>query len=175
MAREVASYEVQQARLFWEIQRRRVLNDVRAGYYEVLLAQKLVEINEGLVGIAEESVQATENLQAAQEVTRADVLQAEMEAELARLNLGEAKKALEGAWRRLAAVLGRPDMEPTPLAGQIETDLPKFDPQELLETLWAQSPERAQALVNIERAKCELARQYSMRVPNIEIGYRSKV
>ena len=170
LARAVANYEVEQARLLWEMQRRRVLNDVRAGYYEVLLAQKFVEINEELVRIAEESVQATEKLQAAQEVTRAELLQAQMEAEVARLNLVEAKKSLEGAWRRLAAVLGRPDMEPTPLAGQIETDLPRFDFQELLSTLWAQSPERAQALVSIERAKCELARQYSMRVPNIEIG-----
>jgi len=170
LARAVASHEVQEARLVWEAQRRRVLNDVRAGYYEVLLAQRMVEVAEQLVRIGEEGVQATEKLFAAQEVSRADVLQAQLEADKARLNLIEARNSLAAAWRRLVAVLGRPDMEPVPLAGQVEKDLPRFEWQETLEALWAQSPELAQARAGVERAQCELARQYAMRVPNLGVA-----
>ena len=170
LGRAVASHEVQQARLVWETQRRRVLNDVRAGYYDMLVAQKMIQVNEQLVRIGDEGVRATEKLRAAQEVGRADVLQAQIEAESARLNLVEARNLLSSAWRRLAAVLGRPEMDPTPLAGEVEKDLPAFDWKETLDQLWAQSPELALARAGVDRAECELARQRAMRVPNLEVG-----
>jgi cobalt-zinc-cadmium efflux system outer membrane protein len=170
LGRAVASHEVVQARLVWETQRRRVLNDVRAGYYDVLLAQKMIEVNEQLLRIGEEGVKATEKLRAAQEVSRADVLQAQIEAESARLNLVEARNFLLSAWRRLAAVLGRPEMDLTPLVGDVEKDLPAFDWKDTLDQVWVQSPELAHARAGIERAQCELARQYAMRVPNLGVG-----
>lgn len=170
LARAVASHEVEQARCAFEAQRRRVLNDVRAGYYEVLLAQKMVEVNVQLVRIEEEGVKSAEKLRAAQEVSRADVLQAQIEAETARLSLNQAQNALEAAWRRLAAVVGQPEMEPGPLAGDVEKDLPTFDWPATLQLLLAQSPELAQARAGVERAKCELARQYATRVPNLGVG-----
>lgn len=169
LGRAVASHEVAEARLAWEAQRRKVLNDVRAGYYEVLVAQRLVEINEQLVRIGEEGAQATEKLWAAREGSRTDVLQAQIEAETARLNLAAARHALQGAWRRLAAVLGRPEMPLPPLAGEVDKQLPAFDWEEALARVWAQSPELARARAAVERARCELARQYALRVPNIEL------
>jgi len=170
LGRAVASHEVEQARLVWETQRRRVLNDVRAGYYDVLVAQKMIEVNEQLVRIGEEGVKATEKLRAAQEVSRTDVLQAQIEAESASLNLVEARNFLSSAWRRLIAVLGRPEMDLTPLVGEVEKDLPLLEWKSTLDQLWAQSPELAQARAGVERAQCELARQYAMRVPNLGVG-----
>lgn len=169
LGRAVASYEVEEARLAWEVQRRRVLNDVRARYYDVLVAQRLVEINEQLARIGEERLKAAQRLWAAREVSRTDVLQAQIEAETTRLNLSGARHALEGAWRRLAAVLGRPDIPPTPLAGPVDHPLPTFDWEETLARLWAHSPELARARVAVQRARCELARQYALRTPNLGV------
>lgn len=170
LGRAVASYEIQQARWVLQAQRRRVLNDVRAGYYETLLAQKMVEVNGQLVRIGQEGVKATERLLAAEEASRADLLQAQIEAETAKLGLVEAEHALEAVWRRLAAVLGRAEMRPVPLAGEVEQDLPVFDWEDTLQRLFAESPELALARAGVERARCELARQYAMRVPNLGVA-----
>jgi cobalt-zinc-cadmium efflux system outer membrane protein len=170
LARAVAGYEVEQARLAWDAQRRRVLNDVRTGYYEVLLAQKTVEVNERLVRIGEEVVQVNEKLRAAMEVSRPVLLQSRIEANTARLSLIEAQNTHQAAWRRLATVLGRPELHPAPLTGEPDHDLPEFTWEETLARLLTHSPELAQAYVGVERARCELARQCAEQVPNFEIG-----
>lgn len=49
--RAVASHEVQQAEWEFEMQRRRVINAVRSRAYEVLAAQRTMELAEELVQI----------------------------------------------------------------------------------------------------------------------------
>ncbi len=170
LGRAVASYDIQRARCGWEAQRRRVLNDVRAGYYEVLLGQRMIEVNRQLVRIGEEGVSVTEKLRAALEVSQVDLLQARIEAQTAKLSLDEAQNRHRGAWRRLAALLGRPEMQPAPLVGEVDKDLPEFNWEDTLTRIVAQSPELAQARAGVRRARSEVALQYAERVPNFEIG-----
>lgn len=167
--RAVAGREIEQARYRLEAQQWRVLNGVRRGYYEVLLAQRMVALNEELVRIGDEGLSATEKIKAALEVSRVDVLQARVEAERARLGLVQARNDHRTAWRRLAAVLGRPDVGPAPLAGDVEAGLPDLRWDDCLAALLAQSPELAGAQAGVERARCELARQCALRVPNVEV------
>lgn len=166
----VASHEIQQARHAWEAQRWRVINDVRVGYYEALLAQKTIEVNEQLVGIEDQVLKATQQLRGAQEVSEVDVLQARVETENAQLNLSEAHYRHEAAWRRLASVLGRPEMEPAPLAGDVTRGLPVITWEEAIARLLAESPELAQARAGASRAECGLALQCAERMPNFEAG-----
>jgi len=174
LERAVASHEVRKAQYGWEAQRLRVFNDVRAGYYEVLLGQKMIDLNLRLVGIGDEGLRLTEQLRAAEEVSRAEVLQVTIEAEKARLSLAEARTHHQTAWRRLAAVLGRPDLEPAPLAGDIEVGLPEFNWEDSLAQLLAQSPELGQARAGVQRERYVLARQSAERVPNLEIEVGAK-
>jgi cobalt-zinc-cadmium efflux system outer membrane protein len=174
LRRAAASREIQEARHALEAQQWRVLNDVRAGYYEVLVAQKRVEVNEQLVRVSEQAQKITERLRAAGEVNEADVLQAKIEYESARLERDEAMIRQRAAWRQLAAVLGRPDMEPRPLRGDLEAELPAFQWQEILTELLFQSPEVARARAAVERARCELARQCAERWPNFEVALVGK-
>ena len=174
LGRAVASHEVQQARHGWEAQRWRVLNDVRGGYYKVLLAQEMIDLNQQLVDIGGQGVNVTEQLRAREEVSQIDVLQAGIEAETAKLSLVEAENYHRGAWRRLAAMLGRPEMEPAPLAGDVEMNLPNFNWEDTLSRLLAQSPELAQARAGVQRARSEVTLQCAERVPNIEIGLGAK-
>ena len=173
LGRAVAGWEVQQARHGWEAQRLRVLNDVRAGYYEVLLAQRMIKLNEELVRIAEQCAEVTEKL-APIVVSQVDVLQAQIEAETVALGLNEAQNHHRGAWRRLAAVLGRPEMEPVPLAGDVDGQLPAFSWQDSLARLLSQSPELADARAGVERAHCQVAHQCAQRVPNVEVELGAK-
>jgi len=170
LARAVAGHEVEEARCAWEAQQQRVLNDVRTGYYEVLLAQKTVDMNERLVRISGQVVEVNEKLREAMEVSRPVLLQSRIEANAARLNLIEAQKTYEAAWRRLAAMIGQPELRLQPVAGEPDRNLPEFTWEETLGRLLTQSPELAQAHAAVERARCEMARQCAERWPNFEVG-----
>jgi len=174
LGRAVASYEVQQARYGWEVQRWRVLNDVRAGYYEALVAQKMINVSKRLVDIGKEGVEYIDLLKEAGEVGQADVLQVYIEKDKAKLNLIEAENYHRAAWRRLGAVLGRPEMETVPLAGDLEATLPQFNWEEGLAELLASSPELGRARAGVQRARCEVARQCAERVPNVEVEFGAK-
>ena len=174
LGRAVASHEVQQARYGLEAQRWRVLNDVRAGYYEVLLAQRMIETNQKLVGIGREGVDLITKALEQGEVSKARLLQARIEAQTAGLGLVEAQNRHRAAWQRLAAVLGQPETEPQTLAGQLDEDLPKFTWKDTLRELLARSPELAQARSGVERARCELALQQAERRPNFFVEGAAK-
>jgi len=169
-----ASYEVEQARYAWEAQRMRVINDVRIGYFLVLLAQKTVEISTQLVRIGDEGLQTTEKLRTAKAVSLTDVLQARIEAQTAHLNLNQAQNRHRAAWRQLAAVLGRPEMEPEPLAGDVDADLPDLNWDDTLQQVLTFSPELAGALAGVERARSNVALQCAGRRPNIGVAAAAK-
>lgn len=170
LSRSVAGHEIERARFAWEAQRWRVLNDVRRGYYEVLLAQKRIEVNQQLMGIEDQILKSTQQLRGAKEVSEVDVLQARVEAESATLKLSEARDRHQSTWRRLSAAVGRPDMEPAALAGDVSQDLPALTWEDSLAALLRDSPELARARAGVDRARCELARQCAERVPNLDVG-----
>ena len=100
----------------WElqVQQWRVTNAVRIQAYEVLAAQRTVEVTEELFVIGKAAVDAAERLFQARQVSQVDVLQARVEANSAQLHLIAARKTRDAAWRRLAIVIGVPDMKPAP-------------------------------------------------------------
>ena len=83
--RAIAAQEVRQAEQEREAQTMRVLNDVHAQFYAVLIAQDKVTLAERLVGVGNQGVDTTQRLFKAQEVSLADVLQARIEANSARI------------------------------------------------------------------------------------------
>lgn len=166
----VAESEIQQARLAWESQRRRVVNGVRSGYYDVLLAQRTIDVNSELVRIGQQGVDLAERLLAARSISKAEVLQTQIEAQMAELSLNQAKNRHDAAWRRLTAVLGKPEMQPQPLAGEVDKNLPQFDWRETLDHLLTQSPELAQALTAVEQARNELSLQCAERIENLQVA-----
>lgn len=165
----VVAQEIEQAQHAWESQRARVLNDLRSAWYEVLVAQRMVQLNEQLVLIGEEGVKAASTLVESMEVSRVDVLQARIEADSTRLQLYDARNRYQAAWRRLAAVLGTPDMDPTPLAGELEEDLPRLTFEDALRDLLCLSPELAEAQAAARRARCAVARECAAWVPDVDV------
>ncbi len=170
LGQAVASHEVQRSQHAWRAQQQRVLNDVRIGYYATLLSQKRVEVNEQLLAIENQVLQSTQELRKASEVSQVDVLQASVEAEQTELSLSEARDRNTAAWRRLAALVGRPEMEPASLAGDVTSSLPVIAWEDALRQLMTQSPELAQARAGVERARCDVALQCAERIPNFEVG-----
>ena len=167
--RAVVSHEIAIAQRQWEIQSLRVLNDVRASAYEVIAAQRMVDLNQQLLHIGEQGLRAAEQLFQAKEVSRVDVLQARIEANSARLQLENARNDYRAAWQRMTAVVGVPDMQMSPLDDVLEAQLPVQSWGDSLVQLNSASPELAQACAQVERAKCFLARQQAERVANFDL------
>jgi outer membrane protein, heavy metal efflux system len=166
---EVAAQEVQQAQWAFDIQRRRVLTDVRRGYFEVLFAQRTVGLSDQLVQVGRQGVTAAESLKKAQEVGRADVLQARIEAESANVQSERAKNRHVAAWRSLAAVLGTPDMPPASLAGDLQDGIAQLTWESSLQRLLAESPAIGNAKAGVARAQAAVSRECAGRIPNVDL------
>ncbi len=169
LSRAAVGHEVSQAECAMQVQRWRVLNDVRAGGYEVMIAQRTVELNDQLVRIGETSMKVAEKMYAGKEVGKVDVLQARVEANSTKIQLDNARNQYMAAWRKLAVVIGMPDMEPKPLADELEKEFPELTWNESLTRLLAESPELAQARAGMERARSTLARECAERIPNVDL------
>jgi cobalt-zinc-cadmium efflux system outer membrane protein len=165
----VRNHEVEQAEHAWQAQRLRVLTDVRSAWYEVLVAQRIVQLNEHLVLIGQQGVKTAGDLLKGKEVSRVDLLQARIEADSATLQLHDARNRHLATWRRLAAVLGVPGMEPTPLAGDLENDLPDLNWEDALRDLLTFSPELAEAYSGVRRARSEVTRQCAEWIPDVDV------
>jgi len=167
--RAVVSQEIARARQDWEIQRRRVVGDVRAAAYDVLAAERTRALSEQLVRIGTEAEEVAEELLKAQEVSRVDVLQARIEANTARVLLSNARNAYRAAWRRLASVAGVPDLAPAPIQDRLEEGPAELEWEASLGRLLAGSPELARAYADVERARCGLARELAGRKPDVDL------
>jgi outer membrane protein, heavy metal efflux system len=152
-----------------DMQRHRVVNAVRMGFYEVLGAARLVEVRRDLARLAREAVDVSEDLFNVGQADRPDVLEVAIEAERAEIELARAENDLARAWQDLAAVIGEPDLAYTPLAGDLEAELPMVDEAAVRRQILEQSPELRIARARIEHTKASLARARADRIPNFFI------
>jgi outer membrane protein, heavy metal efflux system len=167
--RSIALQEIRQAEWTWQAQRQRVLTDVRRSFYDVLVAQRAMELTQQLLRIGEEGVRSIDALTKAKEVARADALQAHIEAESARVLLERARNQHAAAWRNLVAVVGAANMPPRPLAGEAWDGLAVLTWEDTYNRLMAESPQLAFAHAGIARAQAAVARECAQRVPNIDL------
>ena len=167
LSRRVFEREVVQAEAVLEGQRLRVLNTVRALYYEALAVAKRVELRERLTTLSAEVVTVSQQLFNVGAADRPDLLEGEIEAQQAQLALVGARNSQDRTWRRLAQVVGDPTLVPQPLAGNIDAVLPTLDRERALETLVRDSPELRAAKAAVERAELALQRARKEPFPDL--------
>ncbi len=167
--RQVACQEVSRLQQELAAQQFRVLTDVRTSFYDVLVAQRTIELADRLVKIAEEEVRAAEALLKAKEASRVDLLQARVEANTTRILLENAQNRHQGAWRRLAAVVGMPEMAPEQLAGDVEEIGPALRWEDALSRVLSESPELAAAAAEVQAAQWAAQRARVEWIPNVGV------
>lgn len=167
--RAVACQELQAARQRWAAQRQRILTDVKLGYYDVLISQRRTELTRELVRIAEDSLATAEKLLEARQVSQADVVRSRIALQSTQLQLKTAETMSSAAWKRLAAVLGVPDMLPPMLLGNLESLPEATDEGADLARLIGGSPEMAAALAETQRARWAVHRAQAEPVPNVDV------
>ncbi len=167
--RAMGRREVLEHRFLLNAQELRVLSDVRLRYFDTLAAQRRVELTTELTEVSSRLSHNSRQLRQAEQIADSDLLQAEIELEEATILAVNARNEQEEAWRRLAAVVGVPTLEPTPLAGSLDSELPAYEWEEVCATVLSQHPQLAAAAARAERARLSITRARKENVPDVSV------
>ncbi len=151
--RQAAAHEVARAEQELVAQQYRVLTDTRQAFYRVLIAQRQIDLSTEIANMYGKALTTTDKLLKAQEISKLDLLDAQLDFENAKVALQTAQFSHTAAWRNLTAVLGQPDLPPQALAGDVTVAAKPFDYQQTLQRLLTASPEISAAASEIERAR----------------------
>jgi cobalt-zinc-cadmium efflux system outer membrane protein len=167
-ARRVAELQAAEVATSAQAQRLRVLNNVRAFFYQALAAERLVEVSRNLDTLATDSAETAHQLANVGQADRPDVLQAEVEQQQAAMAVRVAQQSLLASWRMLAAVAGKPGLPLSPLQGDLEA-VPALDYQEWLAATLSRSPQIQLAQQAVERAEASLVYARKAPIPDLQV------
>ncbi len=168
-AKQTAEQQRLQAVTNVDAQRYKVLNNVRSLYYQVLAAQRLVQVRRQLLNLAGDAVQTAHQLGNVGQADRPDVLQAEVEAEQAELALQTAKQNYQALWQTLAVTVGNPALPLGRVEGNLE-DVPHLDQQEWLAKMLSDSPQVKYAQQDVDRAQAVLREAKKVPIPDLQLS-----
>ena len=115
LSRAKFAEEANAARWQSEAQILRVINGVRVRFFDVLAAQRLIQIHGELARLNDDAVRTTDGLVNVGQANEPDLLQAKVEARRARVALRNAENHYCGNWEHLVSMVGAPELRPTPL------------------------------------------------------------
>ena len=165
-SRNVAEQERLRAETTAQAQKHRVMNSVRTLYYEALGAERRVQVQTQLAELSRRAVQISRELLNVGAADQPDLLESEIEAERAEVNLALAKTTQARVWRELSAVVANPALQPAPLEGNLEA-VPWLELEPAINKLLGESPEIRNSEVAIAREEAALNRAKVERVPDI--------
>jgi cobalt-zinc-cadmium efflux system outer membrane protein len=165
----VASQEIERAHQQMHAQHNRVLTDVTIAYYEALAAQQRVQLTAQLTQLSQRSVESVQSLLQANEATRIELLQAQIEAQSAQISAENARNRAAAAWRSLAAVVGLPTLTPQPLVGALDDVPADLTWESSRAHILGESPELTIAAADAERARWAYQRALQQVVPNVDV------
>jgi cobalt-zinc-cadmium efflux system outer membrane protein len=167
-ARRMAELQAHEVETSGQIQRLRIINNVRALFYRVLAAQRMVEVRQDLAKLAGDATQTSHQLGNVGQADQPDILQAEVEQQQANVSLRIAQQNLQGSWRMLAAVVGKHGLTVTRLEGDLDA-IPDLNYEEWLATTLRESPEVKLAQQASERAEASLSQARKTVIPDLQV------
>ncbi len=165
----VAEQRTRQAQFELSAQEWRVRNDVRIQFYNLLLAQRSVELNLELYKVSQAVAKTARDLYKAEEVSKIDVLQTKIEADMVEIQTEKSRQAYLSAWRKLTSVVGVTELAPTYVTGDLKDGVVELDWETALQKLLSGSPELCAAFAKLEAARWTVQRAYAERHPNVEV------
>ena len=105
----------------------------------------------------------------AKQAARADVLQARLQRDSVRQGLQDARYRYDAAWRQLVTIMGRPDLVPAEVQGELGDSIPTIDFESKLAELLGTSPQLRAAEAELAHAQAELNRERAARIPNVTL------
>lgn len=166
-ARAVFEQEERVAELEAEEQKTRVDTSVKIAFYRVLAAQELLELRRDLSQIGGMVQESEDDLMRTGQFDESEQLQTRIDVQRLHLAALKQENVLREQWRRLAAVIGQPDLPQATVAGNLEHGWPEINEQQILETIGNLSPATRIADASAARADAEITRAKSQVIPNI--------
>ena len=149
-------------------QRYRMLSDVDQEFYSALTAQETASLRRSLMKIAQDAVETVHQLANVGQADAPDVLQAEVEAEQAKVEYATSQRNYIQTFEVLASLAGKPELPPSPLQGNLE-DWPKLDPAQTIETIVRDSPMVKRAQQSVEQAEAKLRSARRETIPDLSL------
>lgn len=165
---QVLDQDVQSQLWEVEVQRYRVLTDIRLRFYEALAAQRRMELATEFHRVTEQGVRIAEKRKEALEGSQPEVLQAEIQLNEVDLLKQRAEIAYQAAWKELAATAGVPEMQPAKLDGTLDPASTARDWDLTYQNIVGSSPELRAAYARVRRAQVNLERQQTQPIPNLQ-------
>ncbi len=169
LSRAKYQQETYQAEIQAMAQQVRVVNSIQIAYYDVLASQRLIDLHRELLKNAQEAVKTTEQMLNVGQANEPDLLQARVEADREKVAFGNAEKRYRRDWDHLFTLVGAPEMQPTPLAGSLETQTIPLEGDAELCRLLQESPEMLIARAEVVRDEITLQREKVEAFPNITL------
>lgn len=168
-SRAVFEQETHLAELAAEQQKIRVETSVKIAFYRVLAAQELLELRRDLSQIALQVQKSQDELFQTGQVDESEKLETEIEVQRLHLAAFEQENIDREEWRRLAALLGQPDLPQSVVAGDLEHGWPEIDESQILQLIATHAPASLMADAATARASAEIARAKSQVIPDINL------
>jgi cobalt-zinc-cadmium efflux system outer membrane protein len=162
--------EAREAEILVLGQQLRVLNGVRTQFYRLLALQRMIDLRSELLKNSEENLLTTREMFNTGLANEPEVLLAENEVNRAKIDLATQKNMYTASWQHLVALLGTPDLAPSPLQGQLEPEGEPLDWETSLGQLLADSPELEAARAHIVHDQIAIQRERVEPIPNVTIG-----
>ena len=168
-SRDVFAKEAQLAEMEAQEQKIRVETSVKTAFYRVLAAQELLDARRDLAQIEQNCADSERQLFNSGQADESEVLEAEVEAQRLRLFARMQENTLREEWRSLTALLGRPDLPLSTVAGDLEHNWPDLNEDQAVEAIAAQSPATRIADANAARASASLLRAKREPIPDLQL------
>jgi len=169
LSRAVFGNDVKLAEIEAEEQKIRVQSAVKMAFLRVLAAQELLDARRDMAAIAQDGAETQRRLLNTGQADETEVLEAEVEAQRMRMSVRMQENTLREEWRSLAAVIGKPDLPLTTVAGDLEKGWPEVNEEESVEAIAKESPAVRIADVAEARAQTIVGRARREAIPDIQI------
>jgi cobalt-zinc-cadmium efflux system outer membrane protein len=151
-------------------QEMRVLNGVRIHYFEVLAAQRMIEIHREIVKLDDDAIHTLQEMYNAGQAAEPDVIQARVQERRAKVALKAAENEFCGDWEALVSLIGAPELRPVPLdAKPLEAEIGPLSFDGTLSELLHHSPELQATLAEIRRDEIMVRRERVEPIPNVQV------
>src|SRR5215469_14120834 len=167
--KDIYAKEIKLAEIEAQEQKIRVEASVKTAFYRVLAAQELLDARRDLAKIEQDYATAQRQLFNTGQADESELLDAELEAERLRLFVRIQESSLREQWRSLIAVIGRPDLPLSTVAGDLEHNWPDLNEDQAAETIATQSPATRIAEADAARAAAMLARAKREPIPDLQL------
>jgi outer membrane protein, heavy metal efflux system len=151
-----------------EEQTYRVHGDIQQAFYDALAAQATVDLRQRLLGVALDAVQTVHQLANVGQADAPDILQTEVEGEQAKIDYVTAQRQYLQSFHTLAAMAGKAELPVSPLKGDLERT-PELNPEEIVNTVVANSPSVKRAEQEIAVAQARLRAAKREPVPDLQL------